>query len=575
MGLFDRWRKRGSPPPEAQGGPDRVHPSADPVSRSGVSGHAPVAGDACAEGYRLLALGQAQAALDCFQQAIDAPHSNGVDGHVGQAEAYDALGQTQDAIDSLEVALALDETSIPALRTLARLRRECADHDESTALLERAIERQPQSSELYTELGLTLSGQGNVPAAVQAYERSVALDLSSAAPRINLGLLQLQQLGEADKAERNFRTALEMTPGHVAALGNLGLALHAQGRYDDEREVYRQGLALHPNHAELRWNLALARLSRREYEAGWIDYALRQSRSGARKTDVFVEPDWDGRAVTGGRLLVLSEQGLGDEIMFSSCIEELRRHAPRILLECDLRLATLFKRSFPAIEVVGGDRARASEWLGRYPDIAAKVLIGCLPRHFRPSLESFPRHAGYLRADRARVEHWRRRLAALGPGVAIGISWIGGALRTRRALRSLPLDRLEPVLSLPKTHIISLQYTDCQAEIEAFAGRTGIRVHHWPEAITDYDETAALVTALDQVITVTTSLVHLTGALGKPASVLVPAFAEWRYGDAGDTMPWYPSVRLYRQARAESWTAVVRRLEQDLRRAQQTEGSHA
>ncbi len=575
MGLFDRWRKRGSPPSGPQGGHDQPHHGPNASPRLDPGRHAPAAGDACAEGYRLLALGRAQAALDCFQQAIDAPDGTGVDGHVGQAEAYDALGQTQDAVDSLEVALALDEASLPALRALARLRRECADHEESIVLLERAIGLQPENSELLTELGLTLSGQGNVSAAAHAYERSLALDPSAAAPRINLGLLQLQQLGEAEEAERHFRKALEINPGNVAALGNLGLALHALGRYDEEREVYRRGLALHPDHLELRWNRALAHLSCREYEAGWVDYALRQSRSGARKTDVFAKPDWDGRAVTSGRLLVLSEQGLGDEIMFASCIAELQRHASRIVLECDPRLATLFKRSFPEIEVVGSDRARASEWLGRYPDIAAKVLIGCLPRHFRPSLESFPHYAGYLRADPARVEHWRRRLAALGPGTAMGISWIGGALRTRRALRSLPLDRLEPVLGLPKTHIISLQYTECQAEIDAFGERTGIRVHHWPEAIADYDETAALVTALDRVITVTTSLVHLTGALGKPASVLVPALAEWRYGDAGDTMPWYPSVRLYRQARSEDWTAVVRRLREDLGRMHQAEGNDA
>jgi len=522
----------------------------------------------------LLALGQAQAALDCFQQAIDAPDGNGVDGHLGQAEAYDALGQTQDAVDSLEVALALDDASVPALRALARLRRECADHEESIVLLERAIGLQPENSELFTELGLTLSGHGNVAAAVQAYERSVALDPSAAAPRINLGLVQLQQFAEPDKAERNFRTALETHPGHVAALGNLGLALHAQGRYDEEREVYRHGLALHPEHVELRWNRALAHLSRGEYEYGWADYAMRRWRTGARTMDGFDPPDWDGRAVTKGRLLVLAEQGLGDEIMFASCIADLRRLAPRVLLECNTRLAGLFRRSFPEVEVIGNDRARAPDWMGDYSDIAAKVLIGCLPRHFRPSLESFPRHAGYLRADPARVEHWRRRLAALGPGVAVGISWVGGALHTRRVLRSLPLDRLELVLGLPKTHIISLQYTDCQAEIEAFGERTGIRVHHWPEAIADYDETAALVTALDRVITVTTSLVHLTGALGKPASVLVPALAEWRYGDAGDTMPWYPSVRLYRQARAEDWRTVMRRLEQDLRDAQQTAGRH-
>ena len=114
-----------------------------------------------------------------------------------------------------------------------------------------------------------------------------------------------------------------------------------------------------------------------------------------------------------------------------------------------------------------------------------------------------------------------------------------------------------PLLQRADCHFVSLQYGACRAEVEAPLQAAGVRVHHWQEAIDDYDETAALVSALDLVISVQTALVHLAGALGKPVWVMVPAVPEWRYLQSGETMPWYPSVRLFRQARADDWEPVI------------------
>jgi hypothetical protein len=137
-------------------------------------------------------------------------------------------------------------------------------------------------------------------------------------------------------------------------------------------------------------------------------------------------------------------------------------------------------------------------------------------------------------------------------------------MKTRRALRSLGLAQLAPVLGSGGANFVSLQYTPCEADIASFAGTTGIAVHHWPDALADYDETAALVSALDLVISVTTSIVHLAGALGKTAWVMVPTVAEWRYARAGSSMPWYPSVRLYRQVVLGDWGPVVEAIRSDL-----------
>jgi ADP-heptose:LPS heptosyltransferase len=194
-----------------------------------------------------------------------------------------------------------------------------------------------------------------------------------------------------------------------------------------------------------------------------------------------------------------------------------------------------------------------------------QVPIGSLPSHFRNRAQAFPEHCGYLKADASKVAAWAERLAALGPGVKIGLSWQGGVGHTGRLRRSLTLEQLLPLLRLPGMHFVSLQYTDVAAEIAEIAKRHGIQIHHWPEAIDDYDETAALVCALDQTLTVCTAIVHLTGALGRPATVMVPFGSDWRYGASSERMPWYPSVHLIRQRAIGDWSNVLQTVMQKLR----------
>jgi hypothetical protein len=180
-----------------------------------------------------------------------------------------------------------------------------------------------------------------------------------------------------------------------------------------------------------------------------------------------------------------------------------------------------------------------------------------VPRILRSGPEHFPPHAGYLRADAERTAAWKARLAALGRGPKVGLSWQGGTQVSRAHLRSLSLERLLPVLRVPGVHFVNLQYTDSASERARLAQDHGIELVHWQEAIADYDETAALVAALDLTLSVCTALVHLAGALGKRVWVLTPFSPEWRYGYTGDRMVWYPEARLYRQARYGDWEPVI------------------
>jgi hypothetical protein len=186
--------------------------------------------------------------------------------------------------------------------------------------------------------------------------------------------------------------------------------------------------------------------------------------------------------------------------------------------------------------------------------------------HLRRTRDSFPRHAGYLRADPGRVAHWRGRIAAAGAGPSVGVSWRGGTAKTRQRLRSLPLaELLRPFAGRP-VRVVSLQYGECEEELAHARAALGMPVEHWPEALRDLDETAALITALDFVISVDNTVAHLAGALGRPGRVLLSSSPEWRYLLRGTEMLWYPSLRLVRQPVPGDWGPVLDSIGEDIAR---------
>ena len=276
-------------------------------------------------------------------------------------------------------------------------------------------------------------------------------------------------------------------------------------------------------------------------------------------------PPWRGGSLHGHTILVYAEQGVGDEIMFASCLPDLIKMGGRCIVECDPRLVRLFSRSFPDAHFVAASDMNDGEWLPKPSPIDLQVAAGDLPSHFRRQLGDFPHHVGYLQADPSRVEYWRAKLSALGPGLKIGISWRGGLKLSRAHLRSIPLDQLLPVLHQEGVHFINLQYGPCSEEMNSIQRQAGISIHHWAEAHTDFDEMAALIVALDIVVSVCTTVIHLAGALGRPTWILVPAVPEWRYLNSGNHLPWYPSVKLFRQENLRKLNDVIQEIADNLK----------
>jgi len=448
---------------------------------------------------------------------------------------------------------------------LAALRR--GDHLEASGHLQRAIAARPDYADAHNAFGACALELGDAERAAAAFAKAAELRPDDAHVHSNLGYVLFRDLGEYERGAQHLRRALALNRHDAGIWSNYCLLLAHEGQLDQAVSVYDQLLAAKPDLMEARLNRALALLALGRFAQGWPDYEARKRVRSNYVSRPYALPDWHGEPLAGKTVLAYTEQGLGDEILFASCLPDLLNEAGRVLVECSPRLEGLFRRSFPAATVRAALQTDPDvSWLATVGAVDYQVAIGSLPGFFRRESAAFPPHAGYLRADPARVDDWRDRLRALGPGPKIGISWRGGLASTRITLRSTALAAWLPLLQTRGCQFVSLQYGDVGAELAALVDQHKVSVHHWPPVIADLDETAALIKALDLVISVQTAVVDLAGALGQPVWVLVPAVAEWRYMASGDTMPWYPTVRLLRQPQPGDWESVIARAARDLER---------
>ena len=381
----------------------------------------------------------------------------------------------------------------------------------------------PDMGEPWLVRGAALRRQGHPAAALEAYAKAAA------APRL----------------------AFDVHLGRALALDDLD-------RIDEAFEAFGAALALQPDAALPRFGRSLLQLYRGRFAAGWDDYEARW------RSDAFVAgcsavmpagmiphlaPRPSPSDLAGRRVLVVGEQGIGDQLMFASMIPDLAQIAADVVCVCDPRLVRLLGASFDNVTVrdpTGGDVEA---------DVA--IAMGSLGGAFRREAADFP-GAAYLRPRPEVRARWAERLGPRRARLRVGISWRGGVPGTGEHRRSLQLDQLGPVLDAPDCEFVSLQYGEVSQEVIAANANRAHPIRLLPPAdIDDLEDLAGLMANLDAVVSVQNTVVHLAGALGKTAFALLPHRANWRYTAGRETMPWYRSVRLIRQAEPGAWTPVV------------------
>lgn len=494
-----------------------------------------------------------QALLDCEEALLHAEDPAQV--HLEFAQCHIAASDLTSALESLDVAVTLDPALGEAWLVLGELLAKLDRKAEGIAALEQALthcapEHMPRA---HHAIGRLQSALGKTADALSSYEACLALEPDHVNALIGLGDAMLMS-DEEPQALVLFERALKQLDNPPSGLlMNIAVAQQQLGRRAEARKTFEAVLSQEPGNFSARWYLCQLDLLECQWEAAWRNYGARLCVSPVHFRPLPYKR-WAGEPARGDTVLVLAGEGLGDEIMYGSCLPDAIAQTGHCIVDCDPRLQALYKRSFPQATVVSSDRSNDGRWLNGLPTPQWQIPASELPPLFRRRGEDFPAHQGYLMADPQRVAAWTERLQEdLGPGFKIGLSWRGGTPRTRAKTRSIETAQWQPILSVPGVHFVNLQYGDYQAELDALNQTHDVAIADYPEALASYDETAALVSALDLVITVCTAIVHLSGALGRPLWILTPHSPSWRYTAEAASLPWYPSSRVFRQPHPGDW----------------------
>jgi Flp pilus assembly protein TadD len=437
-----------------------------------------------------------------------------------------ANGRHAEAIAAFEQALGETPNDLRVLFALGNAAAEIGHAQAAENFFRRVLERAPDSVEALVNLGNLLRGGGRTADVIALIKPAIERNPQISELWLTLGSA-LREAGDAKTADTFYREALRLDPGSAAALGNLADLLADNGSVDEALGLYDQALSREPEHAQARLNRAILLFLKGRLRAGWRDYEYRL----LIKERVIISdhglPAWAGRAAEGMRLLITAEQGIGDQIMFASLVPGLldlcRRASGHLILECEPRLVPLFVRSFAGasvhaakLQVSGGRKFAFYEWLETAGGADAAVPIGSLPRLLRRELPDFPPAHSYLRADPAEQQQWARWLGAKASGPFVGLCWRSGALGGLRNLQYAPLEAWAEFLRRMPGTPVSLQYDVQQSEIAALQQMSGREILVPPalDQKQEIDRTAALIAALDFVVSAPTSVSWLSAGLG-------------------------------------------------------------
>ncbi len=510
-----------------------------------------------------------------------------VKAHHNLADVLQTQGKLAEAVASYRAALRIDANLADTRYNLGTALYEQGKLDEAIASYRQAIALKPDYAEAYNNLGTALKQQGRLQEAVESFDRAIGCDPGHAQAHFNRAVAQHQFkqyraalesydqaialrpddavayynrgdvllcLDENRAALDSYDRAIALKPDYAEAYSNRGAVLQDLRRLDEALASFDRAIALKPDHAVAYWNKALFRILTGDFAEGWRLYEWRWKDCQKDQVRDFAQPLWLGeRPLAGKTLLIHAEQGLGDVIQFCRYAPMAAELGAHVVLEVQAPLVSLLATLQGNCTVVEKGRP--------LPPFDLHCPVMSLPLAFKTTLASLPAVVPYLHADADKQQAWRRRLGdATQP--RIGLVWSGSTTHKNDRNRSIPLQRLEPLLRLP------LEFHALQSEIRpddaaALAGFGQIHLHR--DELGDFSETAALVQQMDLVITVDTAVAHLAGAMDKPVWILLPFAPDYRWMLDRSDSPWYPSATLFRQPAPGDWPSVIAEVGGELR----------
>ena len=496
-------------------------------------------------------LGRPEQAVGYFRRAaVLRPASVEILNNLGTA--LHAAGQLDEAISRYQQALTLRPGAVETLANYAGALLDRGELGRAAEQYQRARAQQPDHVNALIGLGVVFRDQGKIDAAITHFERALGLAPGRADAHNNLAVA-FEATGDLFNAIAHYEQALALAPNQAEVHNNLGNVLEHEGRLDEAMACYERALALKPDYPEAHYNRSLLLLLLGDFARGWAEYEWRWRCKGNPERGYPTRPQWSGEALSGKTILIQTEQGFGDSFQFLRYVPIVAARGAKVVLAVPgplLRLA----EALPGVKGVVTEN-------DPLPDFDFFCPLLSLPGIFETSVETIPAAVPYLSPPRETAAAWETRLAA-ETGLKVGLVWSGNPANRMNRRRSIPLAALQPLWRIPRVRWYSLQVGSPNEEI--------IRAPHQPivdfsPLLTDFAETAAAIRHLDLVISVETAVAHLAGALGQKVWVPLTTVPAWRWLLGRDDSPWYPTMRLFRQAAPGDWIPVVDALGKELR----------
>ena len=432
----------------------------------------------------------------------------------------------------------------------------------SLSCFEKAISLKPNFAEAFQNMGDTLNAVGSLTEALEAFNKAVVLK-NDLADGYNGRGTTLHLLAKYDEAEQSFKQAIDINPSFAVAYANLGLLIWTQGNVEKAVTYFKKALSLEPRNSEAKMALSIAFLNSGKFEEGLaLNEARWQSKIGSTGARHFSKPMWDGIEGLENKVILLwSEQGPGDVVMWLSSLEYLIPLAKSCIIECPEKLLILLRRSFPDVDVRLENKDPTSE----PSDFDFHLPIGSLFKNFLKQISERTSVASYLVPNHIRVEFWKKRLNSLGHGPYIGISWKSPLITPERSRNYTTVSDWRPVLQNIDATFINLQCKDFQDDLYEFKKRFGVVVHNFDDLdqYNNLDDVAALSAALDMCISVSTAVSTITAAVGLPTKML-----HWRQSAWNNMLNTTigPSVKVFERNTWETWEKPMKLIATDIQK---------
>lgn len=491
------------------------------------------------------------AVLSCDQALSLAPGN--AEAHFLRADLLSQMGRLTDALGSLDRALDLNPNALQALKNRGAISLMLGRYEAALADFDRILTLEPGNPETWSDRGQALCSQFRFEEALESLDRAVAIDARHVKALHNRGIV-LWSMDRFEEALDSYNRALALAPDVPQIQTCRANALVGLLKLDEAMAVHNAVASRAPDFAQGRWNRANCLLLSGRWKEGFAEFEWRKRQSeSAWRFPERIRPEWLSREdISGKTLLIRAEQGFGDTLQFARYGAIAKARGANVIMAVQPDLKRLLRNGLSGADaVIGLDEPE--------PSHDFQVPIMSLALAFGTEVQNVPASIPYLKAEEGLVAEWREKLGAAG--FKIGISWHGSA---HSGGRSFPLAALAEIANVPGVRLISLQKGAGSEQLYQLP--SGMRVEELGPAYDagDFAETAAVVAALDLVITCDTAIAHLAGALGRPAWVALKHSADWRWLTARDDSPWYPTVRLFRQPVTGDWQNVFAAMARNL-----------